>query len=440
MTELPAARGPAVWQALRLSSRPEAFLRRCGARGDPFTVRLPGLGAVLVTGHPEGARDVFGAPPDTFEPLLPNPIEPLLGPGSLILLGGERHGRERKLLMPPFHGDRMRAYGRIMRDLAREALGRMVPGRPSSAQALAREITLGTIVRAVFGVQDHARQERFRATIVAALERYTGPLLVLPALRRRFLGLGPWARFVRARGALVALLSDEIACRRREGARGREDILSLLLEARHEDGSPIAEADLLDQLGTLLVAGHDTTATALAWALHFSLSIPEVGARLERELAALGPEPAPEALAQAEYLGAVCSEALRLHPVVPVIVRRTRAPFSLRGHDVPVGQAVAVAVTLLHEHPSVWSEPGRFLPERFLGRRHAPYELAPFGGGARRCVGAAFATYELRIVLGTLLAEGNFAHSTAQAPQPVLHGITMTPRRPLPIVVSTGAC
>lgn len=410
---------------------PVGYFERCQRqRGDPFVVRLPSVGEVLVTGHPEGARDVFSAAPEVFEPLRSNPVEPLLGRGSLILLAGERHRRERRLMAPPFHGERMRAYGAIIQELALEELGTWRSGGKVVAQEAMRRITLDVILRAVFGVEGEGKS-LFRAAIGALLDAYTAPLMMLPALRRRLWGLGPWARFERARDHVHALLHEEIAARRARGVEGREDILSLLMAARYEDGSALAEDELIDELRTLLVAGHETTATSLVWALFYAHRDPRVLTALRAELSELGPDPSPEALAQLPYLGAVCSEALRVHPVVPIAVRRAARPFSLRGVDVAPGGSVAVAITLLHAHPDAWPEPRGFAPERFLGRKVTPFEYAPYGGGARRCVGAAFAAYEMRIVLGTLMASAHLELASPRVPRLALSSITMGPAEPV---------
>jgi cytochrome P450 len=417
-------------QALHAAFDPEGFFRRGARRGDPFAVRLPGVGGILVTGHPEGAREIFTADPADYETVRANPIEALLGPGSLILLSGDRHARERRLLVPPFHGDRMRAYGRVIQEVVHAELGRLAPGAPFVAQELMQAITLQVIVRAVFGVEGDLQRAEVQRAIVAMLDAYSPPLMLVPALRRPIAGRGPWLRFVRARERFDALLRAEVA-RRRGGAVAQDDILSLLVALRYEDGAALSDDELLDELRTLLVAGHETTATVLSWALHHLHSDAASAERLQAELAPLGGSPAPEALAALPYLGAVVSEALRLYPVVPIVLRRLRAPLTLRGVRVPAGENVAVAVSLLHARADVWEEPARFLPERFLARKLTPFEYAPFGGGHRRCLGAAFATYELRIVLGTLLARARLSLGEGTSPRPILRSITAAPDRPI---------
>ncbi len=427
---LPRSRRPVALAAVSMALDPEGFFARAVARrGDPFIVRLPSVGEVLVSGHPDGAREIFSAPPDAFEPLRSNPVEPLLGRQSLLLLSGERHRRERKLMTPPFHGERMRAYGAIIRDGARAEVDSWRVGDAVVLGKAMRRITLDVILRAVLGIEGEPRSARFRAAVGAMLDSYTPPLLVLPAIRRSFGTFGPWARFVDARDAVCALFADEIRARRRDGTAGREDILSLLMEARYEDGAALSDDELVDELRTLVVGGHDTTTTALVWAffhLHRSTAALEA---LRSELASLEPEPSPDVLEKLPYLGAVCSEALRLHPVVPIVPRRAVRALTFRGQPVSPGQSIAVATTLLHTNESVWSEPHRFLPERFLGKRkYTPFEYAPFGGGVRRCIGAAFGAYQMRIVLGTVLRRVSFDPHPGPTPARVLANITMAPR------------
>jgi cytochrome P450 len=428
-----------VIAALSMAIDPEGFFEGCLARrGDPFIVRMPSVGEVLVSGQPDAAREIFSAPPDTFEPLRSNPVEPLLGRQSLLLLSGERHRRERKLMTPPFHGERMRAYGAIIRDRALAEVATWRPGGSIVLGQAMRRITLDVILRAVLGIEGEAQSDRFRKAIGAMLDAYTPPLLVLPAIRRSIgpLPIGPWARFVRARDTVCAIFADEIRARRKRGTAGLEDILSLLMDARYEDGGALSEDELIDELRTLIVGGHDTTTTALVWALLHVHRTPAVRDALRAELAPLGPSPSPDSLDKLPYLGAVCSEALRLHPVVPIVPRRALRPLTFRGHAVAPGQSIAVATTLLHTNPEVYTDPLRFQPDRFLSKKYTPFEYAPFGGGVRRCIGAAFGAYQMRIVLGTIMGKVSLMPHEGRVPARVLMNITMAPRGPVRLRVA----
>jgi len=419
-------------QSLRFLKDTAGFVRECVARyGDPFLAQLP-MGTVAVTGDPEGLREVFSADPDTFEPLARVPLEPLVGLNSMLLLGGERHRRERKLLMPPFHGERMRAYGAQMQEITSRAVEGLRPGASLVALEVTQSISLEIIIRVVFGVEEPERVRRFRDAITAYTQSYTVPISMFPALRRSFGGRGPWVRFQQNVQTLDGLLTEQLE-RRRADSRAREDILSLLLATRDEAGQPMSDPELKDELRTLLFAGHETTAIGMAWALYWLHRTPEAKQRVEQELSALGPRPEPEALAKLPYLGAVCDETLRLFPVVALVNRKVRAPFKLRGHEVPVGMGVMASITQAHANPGVFPEPERFRPERFLERKFSPFEYLPFGGGARRCVGAAFAQYEMKVALGSLLAAHRFSLGHDRPIRPVRRHITLAPEDGVPL-------
>jgi cytochrome P450 len=395
-------------QILRFLRDEPRFFQECRARyGDPFTAPL-GMGDLVVTGHPDGVRDIFTADPALFEPLGHIPLEPIVGEHSVLLIGGPRHKRERQMLTPPFHGERMRAYSQLMQELALRAASALPPEGLFRAQHLTQNISMEIIIRAVFGVEEPERVHRFRDVLLAYIESYTPPLMMMVPLRRSFGGLGPWARFQRQAARLDALLTEQLALRRGHPSPGT-DILSLLLSARDEAGQPMEDAELKDELRTLLIAGYETTSIGMTWALYWTHRLPEVRQRLLEELAPLGPMPDAESLTRLSYLSAVCNEALRLNPVAPLLTRRTLAPFTLRGHALPPGTGVMIVIPSVHSHPELYPEPERFRPERFLERRFSPFEYIPFGGGARRCLGAAFALHEMRIVLGTLLAAHRFA-------------------------------
>jgi len=419
---------------MRASADPEAFFAQClTEQGDPFCVQLPGVGDIYMTGSPEGAREIFSAKLETFEPVLPNPIEPLLGPNSLILLGGTRHRRERKLLSPPFMGERMRAYAELICEVTKEQISRYQQGDTIVAQELTQSITLRIIIRAIFGITDPARRELYAKCITDYSERYTPSLLVLPFMRRRMGGLSPWAKFSDAYTRFDALLQEDIELRRESEYRERTDILSLLLGLRYDDGETLSDSELKDELRTMLVAGHETTATALAWALCYLHHEPHLAKELRHHLDALQ-DKGPAGLSSDAYLVAVCQEALRRHPVVPIVLRRVRTPFSFRGHTIEPGKAVGIAVTLLHTHEETWKDPLSFNPARFIDGKYSPFQFAPFGGGARRCLGASFASFEMKLVLGTLMQDNRFKLRNSEPPKPVTRSITMAPTEPIELV------
>jgi cytochrome P450 len=420
---------------LRYARDPLGFYADCARRfGDVFTVPTL-LGPLVVCGEPEGVRSIFALPPESFSRWSTESVSPLLGEASLLLSGGARHARDRKLLTPPFHGERMRAYGEVMRASALREAAAWTPGAPFSMQDAGSAISIDVILRAIFGLDEAAGLAELRAALLGALASMSPLLMLFPALRRRFGGVGPYARMIRVRDRLDALTYDAIARRRARGGGG-DDVLGLMLGARYDDGSAMSDREIRDQLLTLVFAGHETSGIALAWAVGWLARTPPVREHLLVELTALGDDPAPAALAAAPYLEAVCHEALRLYPVVGEVVRLLRAPLALGGWTIPAGVPVAAGIALVHARPDLYPDPEAFRPERFLERRFAPHEYLPFGGGARRCIGAAFGLYEMKVVLGTLLARYQFTLARAEPERPVMRNLAMGPKGKVRVTVA----
>ncbi len=439
----PGPRLPAILQGLEFVRRPVGFVDDCRRRyGDPFTLRVPVSGSVVLFSHPDAVREIFTGDADALRAGQANLIlGPILGSASLLLLDGARHLRERRMMLPPFHGERMLAYGAVMREVAEAATARWPVGRRFPVLAETQAITLEVIVRTVFGVVEPARAahltERLRRFVAIAVN----PLYLWPRLQLDLGSWSPWGRFVRLRREIDALLDVEIAARRDAGNPPSDDVLSLLLEARDEDGHPMADAELRDELVTLLMAGHETTATALAWTLHRILTEPGVLARLRDELAQVtgGAPLDPAALARLEYLDAVVKETLRLNPVIPDVMRILTAPTRIGGVDLPAGVGAAPNIFAAHRRPDVWPDPERFDPDRFLGVRPNPYTFFPFGGGMRRCLGMAFALYEMKMVLATVLARTEIALAPGYGIRVVRRNVTWAPSEGMPVVVTRRA-
>lgn len=412
----------------RILARPFTWFPRWRRRyGDPFTLHAVN-GTVVVTGEPDGIAQVFAARPDAFEVFAPRAVTPLVGDGSVLVTSGPRHRRDRRLLAPTFNGARMRAYGATVQEVTRTYMCRRPRGARFTAHRLGLDISLEVIVRAVFGVSEAGRVQAV-ARAAEGLIRAVSPLaLFFPALQRDFYGFGPWARFRRRLAAFDRLLLEQVERTRPVAADpGREDVLSRILCARYEDGEAPSDAEVLAHLRTLLSAGHETTAIALAWALYWVHRTPGVLERLRAELAPLGPVPDPAALERLPYLEAVIQETLRIYPLVTEVLRVTKEPFELLGRVLPPGVAVSPSVLLAHWREETFPEPQRFRPERFLGRRYGPAEFLPFGGGARRCLGAAFAMFELKVALGTVLAGWELELEDREV-RPVRRNVTMAPR------------
>jgi cytochrome P450 family 110 len=416
---------------------PIPYLKRYTAMyGDTF--RMPtSNGPLTITGSPEAIRAIYTADPDLFEVWGAQLTEPVFGKTSLVVATGERHRRDRKLLSPPFNGNSMRAFGPAIARAAEAAIARHPFGRPFSMLETTQAIALDIIVRVVFCVQGEARVEKTRRAVLKLIDSLSLVMLIVlfPALRREFGGIGPFARQKRAGMELEAVLSDEIRERLRGASASPEDILSLLMSVRYDDGAPMSEAALIDQLRALLFAGHETTAVSLAWALYFLHREPDALSRVLAEIDALGPDPDPHALTSLPYLEAVCMETLRIRPPVVGVGRVTKKPFDLVRYTIPAGEAISPSPLLLHAREDLYPEPERFLPARFLERKFSPFEYIPFGGGARRCVGAAFAMYEMKVVLGTLLRSYRLRLMSSAPIAHVQRGITMGPEGGIPMIL-----
>lgn len=379
---------------------PYTFFARCRRRyGDPFGFQF-GARPLVLTGKPEHVRTFFSLEPEATRAFNPENLAPLIGQGSLLILSGERHRRERKLLTPSFHGQRMRTYGAIIRDVALRRAAAWKVGEPFSMQESTQAISLDVILRAVFGLRDEDQLARFERELLATIESLHPSLIMMRGLHRDLGPFTPWRRFSRARARADALTRAELAARRL--APAGDDILSLMLAVRDDEGRGLGDDEIVDELHTLLFAGHETTAIALAWAFYWLLRTPAALARLREELAGLGQDPDPDAVAALPYLDAVCHEVLRLWPIIPMAPRILLRPLQLGPYRIPPNTGIATAITLLHEDPDLYPSPHEFRPERFLGRKFSPFEYAPFGGGHRRCIGAAFALYEMKLVLAAL--------------------------------------
>ena len=386
-------------------------------------------GEALITHDPELARQIFAhSSPEDFKPFAVEHMRPILGDGSLLLLDGAAHREERKLMMPAFHGERMRAYGESMRQAARHQLAQVAKGQAFIAQEITTATSLEVIVRTVFGVAREEDVTRVMAAVDELVQAMHPAVIFFKGLQRDFLGMGPWPRLVKARQALDELLFEQIQQRRADARAAGEDILSMLTQARYEDGQAMSDQALRDELVTLLIAGHETTGVALAWALYHLHRSPELLARLRQELDEASQDDLA-ALTRRPYLSAVCQETLRLYPIVPDVLRVMREPMQLGAHTVQAGQLVGVAISAIHHDPTLYPAPMRFDPERFLTRKYKPWEYMPFGGGHRRCIGAAFASFELAVVLATWLSEERFE---------LLDGEVKAKRRNVTLGPSTG--
>jgi cytochrome P450 family 110 len=412
----------------------EAYFRRRAKSGKAFGMPIPGLGDVLFAGRPDDVREFLTVPTSAFTPPVPNPIEPVVGDGSIILLDGPPHKRERARFLPALHGDRIRRFTGLMTQAAFDEIAKWYPGARIDARDAAQSMTLQIIVQAVFGIDDKDRRADYVNVVKAMMRNYVAPFMFFPALRRAPFGLGPWRRFSERRVELDALLSEQIAQRRHTGSDGYDDVLSALMSA--DEDSARSDDEIQQQLRTLLVSGHETSATTLAWALFHIHADEGVRRKLLDELAA---NPAPEQLPKLPYLAAVIAETLRVHPTVSIVVRQLKCPIKAWQTERSAGDVIGIALPALHADPQVWPEPSRFDPERFLTRKPSSTEYSPFGYGHRRCPGSAFAALELAIVLGTILTSVELRISDrkrrTKLPRSIPRGVAAVPNRPITLEV-----
>jgi cytochrome P450 len=392
-----------------------------------FTFRIAYEGDWVMVTDPELVKQVFTGDPKVFHAGEGNQIlRPVLGDNSVLVLDEKRHIEQRKLLLPPFHGERMQAYGEKMSEIAAREIESWPTGVPYKLRPRMQAITLEVIIETVFGVHEGERMGPLREALRTFLDLTTNPRVLLPVLL-----IGP-SRITRTRtyrrrvGPVDALIAQEIADRRAaEDLAERDDILSMLVAARHEDGSPMSDAEIRDELLTLLVAGHETTATALSWALERLVRHPSKLDRLRAEV-----EEGEDA-----YLTATVQETLRLRPVIVIVARKLTESVELGGYELPAGASVTPCIHLIHRDPQIYPDPDRFLPERFLDEPPGTYTWIPFGGGIRRCLGAAFAQFEMSVVLRELVRRREIRPARAPSERSFRRAITETPRHDTEVVL-----
>ena len=444
-----------ILQMVRWLREPLPMLQDLSARfGTAFSVRVPRMEQPMVFfSDPAAVKQIWAGDPEVFRAGEANIIlKSALGGNSILLLDGERHLRERRLMLPPFHGERMKAYGIAMRDAATREIETWPIGRPFPIQHSMQGITLDVIMRTIFGVEDEAklaplREALVRWTTLATSRLGTALLLLTPPEHAPKLyklaasGVGrfmPWASIIKAQEDTDRVVRELIAARRRERTEGREDVLSMLLEARDERGQRMTDDELRDEMLTLLVAGHETTATTLAWTIHHLLSNPGWMSRVRAEIADVaGAAPIqPDQVDKLVLVDAAIKETLRLTPIIPLVARHLRKPSMVGGYELPAGAMAGACIYLVHHRADLYPDPERYDPGRFLGKKPDPTHYFPFGGGTRRCLGMAFATYEMRIVLATILSRVDLAAAPGPAVKLVRRGITLAPSGGMPVVVS----
>lgn len=430
----PGPKTPAVWQLLRYSHAPLPFLEACARRyGDPFTIRFAGYGQFVMLASPDAVKDVFRGDPHALHSGEGNEfLTATVGKNSVLVLDDEPHARQRRVLLPPLKGERMRSFFDAMQAATVEAAQAWTVGRTQATIEPMQQITLRVMLQVVLGLSPGTQLEDFAGKVrrVLKLSRGRYGLILLKILPVALLQRTRWLPFYRRTHELDQALFAFIEERRREPVAERgENVAADLLAASHEDGQPLSNQEIRDALLTLIFAGHDTTSVALAWALEQIVPRPDVVERITDELQRRtgGGPPRADQLNQLEYLDAVIRESLRVRTILPFAVRLTKRAFTAGGRNYPPGIVLCPCNHLVHRREDLYPEPERFRPERFLERHYAANEWFPFGGGTRMCLGMSFALYEMKVVLSTLFARVRLTRPPGSRSAPVRRGLALAP-------------
>lgn len=427
---------PALLQTLQLIANPTKFIAKCASQyGDTFTLRVLGLNSppVVFFSQPQAIKEIFALPLEQFDfKKATHVFKPLMGEQSLILQEGKSHQRQRQLMLPPFHGDRMKAYGQTICQITHKVVEQWTAGESIAINHFLPDITLQIILQVVFGINPGERYDKLKIMLSSLLEDITTPwyssLFFFPPLQQDLGAWSPWGHYIRRLKQIDNLIYAEIAQRRLENDLSRTDILSMLMSARDENGQSMTDIELRDQLVSLLLLGYETTAGALAWAFYLIHSHAQVLDKLRHEIDSLGDHPQPEAIATLPYLTAVCQESLRIHPIALICTpRMVKESVQVTGYSFCAETIIVPCIYLAHRRTETYPQPEKFQPERFLNQKFSPFEYLPFGGGSRGCIGAAFSLYEMKLVLASVLSRFELALANQRPVYPVRRGITIVP-------------
>ncbi|MEM1171370.1 MAG: cytochrome P450 [Cyanobacteria bacterium P01_H01_bin.35] len=434
MKSIKGPQTPSIFQQMQWILNPIQTMETCVKKyGDIFQLKIGIAGKPLVyVSNPEAIQEILTKDNSEYNAPASPILKSMVGEKSIFLLEGDRHRRERKLLMPPFHGERMRNYGELICNLTRQSAKELPRGEKFIARKLMQNITLQVILQAVFGLYDSPRLSQIRAILANFLELTASPLrstlIFFPFLQQDWGSWSPWGRHQRQMQRLDEFLYAEINERRAQLDPHRNDILTLMLLARDESGQGMTNQEIRDELITLLTAGHETTATALAWAVYWVHRQPEVHQKLMQELETLETDADSMTIFRLPYLTAVCQETLRIYPVGMLTFPRVATkPLELHGYHLEADTLIVGCIYLAHHREDLYPEPKKFKPERFLERKFSAYQYLPFGGGSRRCLGMALANFEMRLVLATLLSNFEMELAENQPVKPQRRGVTLGP-------------
>ncbi|MBD2296794.1 cytochrome P450 [Anabaena sphaerica FACHB-251] len=429
----PSPKTPKFIQRLQWLFKPLELMEQSAKDyGDFVNLYIIGNQPIVFISNPQAIQEIFAASLEKLDARGSQLLKSLVGEKSLLLLSGTDHQRQRRLLTPPFYGDRMKAYGQIITDVTKEVISRWQIGRPFSVRESMQEISLKVILHTVFGLYEGERFTQLQALLCSILNLSDTPLRAavnfFPALQVDLGAWSPWGYFLRQREKIDQLLYAEIQERRDHPDPSRDDILSLMMSARDENGEAMTDVELRDELMTLLVAGHETTASALTWALYWIHHLPEVREKLLNELDSVDENADKNEIFRLPYLTAVCNETLRIYPIAMITLPRiVQSPIEIMGYEFPKGTLLAGCIYLTHRRPDLYPQPEQFNPERFLERQFLPYEYLPFGGGNRRCLGMSFALFEMKLVLATVLSQLDLELIDNIPVTPVRRGVTLAP-------------
>ena len=437
------SKAPALFQLINWIARPFEYLEEyIDKYGDIFTMRLFGFPPLVFIGNPQGIKEIFSADAKYFDVGRTNDLaRPILGDNSLILMDGSRHQRERKLLMPPFHGDKVKSYAKLICEITDKVASRWQIDKPFIARDVTQEITLKVIMQTIFGFNEGEKCEQLRSLLADWLEITASParssFIFLKFLQVDLGAWSPWGNFIRTKQKIYDLLQTEIEDKRANPEKLGNDILSLMLSATDSDGESMSNEQLKDELITLLSAGHETTATALAWSFYWLEKLPSVKEKLLQEIDSLGENPDPIEISRLPYLTAVCQETLRLYPVVPIAMARfAKQDIEIMGRFFKAGTTFIPCIYSIHHREDLYPNSKQFKPERFLERQYTPYEFIPFGGGVRLCLGYALAMLEMKLVLASIISKYNLKLVDNKPIKPMRRGGTVAPSNGVPLVLT----
>ncbi len=433
MTLPSESRLPALLQTLSIAAQPLNFLESCSHQyGDTFTLRVLGMNSppVVFFSNPNAIQAIFTTLADRLElGKVTHVFRPLVGSQSLIMQEGLRHQRSRQLLMPALHREQLYNQGNLIRQLATQQISNWQPGQKIAIRQEMSEISLMVILQVVFGLEPGERYEQLRSLLRDLLEAVTSPLYSMqfffPIFQQNLGNWSPWGDFLKRQAQIDALIAAEIQERKTQNLEGRPDILSVLMTARDDQGEAMSDQELRDQLITLLLLGHETTASGLTWALYWIHRNPECLERLRTEIAS---EKAAIAQSQLPYLTAVCKEALRVYPIALISQpRKVKQTVTIDDHRYEPGTILIPCIYLAHRSAAIYENPEQFRPERFLERKFSPYEFLAFGGGNRSCIGMALSLFEMKLVLAAVLSQYEFRTNLDREIRPTRRGITFVP-------------